>query len=293
MLKARIEKMKISIHALREEGDYFAPDSRPRCAYFYPRPPRGGRRHAQDHSYEKPLFLSTPSARRATRRQTVRERKTGISIHALREEGDAPSWGPGTLRTVFLSTPSARRATTCPPVCGILGVHFYPRPPRGGRRATPRATQIPNQFLSTPSARRATAALAPPVRAAVISIHALREEGDKSAKKPRCGLQNFYPRPPRGGRRGHPHAQGADRKFLSTPSARRATVSGSPRADSINISIHALREEGDLLRWYRGALRLHFYPRPPRGGRQLRVQCFFSEFYFYPRPPRGGRPSFR
>ena len=34
-----------------------------------------------------------------------------------------------------------------------------------------------------------------------ISIHALREEGDSRAKARRWPLSNFYPRPPRGGRR--------------------------------------------------------------------------------------------
>ena len=38
--------------------------------YFYPRPPRGGRR---------PVTTHTPP-------------KKGISIHALREEGDVTSW---------------------------------------------------------------------------------------------------------------------------------------------------------------------------------------------------------
>ena len=60
------QPFRISIHALREEGD-----SRPcRCngapGYFYPLPPRGGRPRA--------------SARR--------KRSGRISIHALREEGD-------------------------------------------------------------------------------------------------------------------------------------------------------------------------------------------------------------
>ena len=35
------------------------------------------------------LFLSTPSARRATFAGRTRYRMEGISIHALREEGDA------------------------------------------------------------------------------------------------------------------------------------------------------------------------------------------------------------
>ena len=34
----------------------------------------------------------------------------------------------------------------------------------------------------------------------MISIHALREEGDKNFAPPLQTLKNFYPRPPRGGR---------------------------------------------------------------------------------------------
>ncbi len=57
---------RISIHALREEGDLGVHNTRYRAKYFYPRPPRGGR-----------LWWS--AARCASK---------GISIHALREEGD-------------------------------------------------------------------------------------------------------------------------------------------------------------------------------------------------------------
>ena len=56
-----------------------------------------------------------------------------------------------------------------------------------------------------------------------ISIHALREEGDGSS----------------------PEMPETNRRFLSTPSARRATVQHERRAQRNQISIHALREEGD------------------------------------------------
>ena len=78
-----------------------------------------------------------------------------------------------------------------------------------------------------------------------ISIHALREEGDRRALYMTCSTANFYPRPPRGGR----PDLGADvdnaQKFLSTPSARRATQQLAARGYNVKISIHALREEGD------------------------------------------------
>ena len=80
----------ISIHALREEGDVVM---RIIAAWSM-------------------LFLSTPSARRATSIGPHRQRVDAISIHALREEGD---FWPIRL-------------------CQNLR-YFYPRPPRGGRRA--------------------------------------------------------------------------------------------------------------------------------------------------------------
>ena len=55
-------------------------------------------------------FLSTPSARRATNAWRNLRESFGISIHALREEGDQQRHG---------------QALTCG--------NFYPRPPRGGR----------------------------------------------------------------------------------------------------------------------------------------------------------------
>ena len=56
--------------------------------YFYPRPPRGGRRLSLSVSRSRVRFLSTPSARRATVQITASSLNVRISIHALREEGD-------------------------------------------------------------------------------------------------------------------------------------------------------------------------------------------------------------
>ena len=59
-------RWKISIHALREEGDVYDPTRREIVVEF----------------------LSTPSARRATKEIFENLCKEYISIHALREEGD-------------------------------------------------------------------------------------------------------------------------------------------------------------------------------------------------------------
>ena len=86
-------------------------------------------------------------------------------------------------------------------------------------------------------------------------------------------------------------SQTAFKKFLPTPSARRATRSShwGPRSSMISthalreegdlavqrpalgvdaISTHALREEGDGQVAPVGGVHQDFYPRPPRGGRQ-------------------------
>ena len=146
--------------------------------YFYPRPPRGGRRLPPLPPGGSSRFLSTPSARRATHANVsalephqisihaLREEgdegaarsgaEDDISIHALREEGDSITVPSEVLGGEFLSTPSARRATACSRSRAGPARHFYPRPPRGGRRPHHRG-------------RRPREA---------ISIHALREEGD-------------------------------------------------------------------------------------------------------------------
>ena len=82
-------------------------------------------------------------------------------------------------------------------------------------------------------------------------------------------VHNFYPRPPRGGRPTSISVAFAFLRFLSTPSARRATGK--------------VRRENRPLR--------NFYPRPPRGGRRQCIRSKTFPQHFYPRPPRGGRPS--
>ena len=55
--------------------------------------------------------------------------------------------------------------------------------------------------------------------------------------------------------------------FLSTPSARRATLLILVSLAVLKISIHALREEGDVKAIKGDKVIGYFYPRPPRGGR--------------------------
>ena len=103
----------------------------------------------------------------------------------------------------------------------------------------------PTRFLSTPSARRATGLGLAGHGERQISIHALREEGDESGTDRLMRRSHFYPRPPRGGRPTRIELEARDYPFLSTPSARRATVPVIGPGFLVTISIHALREEGD------------------------------------------------
>ena len=125
---------------------------------FYPRPPHGGR-PAPWQCFLRPKFISIHALRmegdlyNAFTRACVRE----ISIHALRMEGDVPVHDNGR----------------------VGAVHFYPRPPHGGRLTLIWPMLFFWIFLSTPSAWRATAASSSSCSGSGISIHALRMEGDR------------------------------------------------------------------------------------------------------------------
>ena len=216
---------------------------------FYPRPPRGGRPAASG------LYKTT----------------VDISIHALREEGD--HWNKDT-----------RRYTE----------YFYPRPPRGGRLCLQGNSLLAKSFLSTPSARRATGFINIAVHDLLISIHALREEGDLRRKNtPVGGLISIHALREEGdepfivqitanslflstpsARR----ATGARREvwrqyiFLSTPSARRATRPQRSPITRRAISIHALREEGDLDKAAASVSESAFLSTP--SARRATYECF-------------------
>ena len=79
-----------------------------------------------------------------------------ISIHALREEGDSLSEAITKLKADFYPRPPRGGRLVAMSMSGGQS-NFYPRPPRGGRR------ERGDQCGGNQS----------------ISIHALREEGDK------------------------------------------------------------------------------------------------------------------
>ena len=128
-----------------------------------------------------------------------------------------------------------------------------------------------------------------------ISIHALCEEGDSFSFSNRPVFSSFLSTPSaRRATISTMHLQTSYGVFLSTPSARRATSGAVLHFDSQKISIHALCEEGDRTGLLQKQAGQDFYPRPLRGGRPgARFSISTSSVNFYPRPLRGGRPAGR
>ena len=190
---------------------------------FYPRPPRGGRRRSTGASTMTRRFLSTPSARRATRRLRRPPGFVSISIHALREEGDAliPDDGLDVPISIHaLREEGDMRFHVSDAFCrisihalreegdhggiqrGIQNVEISIHALREeGDMARIQLLVVKDKFLSTPSARRATPVMLKTSPRPQISIHALREEGDRRTSSSATFTVGF----------------------LSTPSARRAT----------------------------------------------------------------------
>ena len=114
---------------LDADGDH------PRHAhYFNPRPPRGGRRTVVVGALTFFIFQSTPSARRATDLRPDARARVGISIHALREEGDMQR--VSTAEDDFQISIHALReeGDASFMTCWSVQENFNPRPPRGGRQ---------------------------------------------------------------------------------------------------------------------------------------------------------------
>ena len=161
---------------------------------FYPRPPRGGRHCEPTTATAEPLFLSTPSARRATAVYFAVALVNYISIHALREEGDVTQVTKEPQKT-----------------------YFYPRPPRGGRHS--KLPTLSTEWMISIHALREEGDAVYFAVALVnyISIHALREEGDVTQVTKEPQKTYFYPRPPRGGRRQRATADSSSSNFYPRP----------------------------------------------------------------------------
>ena len=237
---------KISIHALRGEGDH-------RKRHFF---------------IASKTFQSTPSVGRATIKRTPNEKCTKFQ--------STPSVGRATKRKhenmkiyrLFQSTPSVGRATTgfrlsCfallisihalrgegdqnQPLYGTRQKHISIHALRGeGDDIPDRAVPDSELFQSTPSVGRATRSPSCRMADRKISIHALRGEGDEQ------------------------YAGNFAREAISIHALRGEGDDVEMRSIlQADISIHALRGEGDLNKLIGIVPNSHFNPRPPWGGRR-------------------------
>ena len=191
--------------------------------YFYPRPPGGGRRENAFHKVDNTLFLSTPSGWRAT---LVRYDKGARNRH-------------------FYPRPPGGGRQQCVKPRTICSLYFYPRPPGGGRLPTD-VIELVVPFISIHALRvEGDELITEFVSSGKISIHALRVEGDLIPLLSTAISCDFYPRPPGGGRPLCLTALSCIAVFLSTPSGWRATKQIADALAAAEISIHALRVEGD------------------------------------------------
>ena len=237
-----IDLLGISIHALCEEGDVSAPFIK--------------------HSHK--IFLSTPSARRATGEQRAPVARSQISIHALCEEGDRLLWDepkifflisihalceegdslllrPFIGLLLFLSTPSARRATPSSSasfLMSIISIHALCE--EGDRILWKNFKRFMGISIHALCEEGDVSQNHNNTWSKSISIHALCEEGDFWSSARFCGAS----------------------VFLSTPSARRATRLPGGLGRVPNISIHALCEEGDVVVVVVGSVEMLFLSTP-------------------------------
>ena len=104
--------------------------------------------------------------------------KRHISIHALRVEGDVQLKNLRRCQLDFYPRPPGGGRPGARTIVQLDLYHFYPRPPGGGRQ---KYFYVLNLFF-------------------IISIHALRVEGDSIGTCSPRSCRDFYPRPPGGGR---------------------------------------------------------------------------------------------
>ena len=153
--------------------------SRVGLMYFYPRPPRGGRLGRTSRIYfSSTYFYPRPPRGGRQPEQYPKYIVVTISIHALREEGDAVGLAHPQSRILISIHALREEGDRGCAGTGRPSADFYPRPPRGGR-------PFPGELKPALGS---------------ISIHALREEGDARAGARNRRTSYFYPRPPRGGR---------------------------------------------------------------------------------------------
>ena len=167
--------------------------------YFYPRPPRGGRRY-RSRCRQPPTCHFYPRPPRGGRQLADGAMKLAkISTHALHEEGDSTFVRTKEPRSNFYPRPPRGGRQTGRLPC-TRGYDFYPRPPRGGRLKFLEGVKTNGYFYPRPP--RGGRPLKNDGWANVVDFYPRPPRGGRHTpyRARTCLLAHFYPRPPRGGR---------------------------------------------------------------------------------------------
>ena len=196
-----------------------------RHAFITPSPAWGTTPGRRGESHTRWTFLSTSPAWGTTNFLFVYFIDTEISIHVPRVGDDA---------------------TLCSQGCG-KSRHFYPRPPRGGRRRQSRGGR----------------------RRIPISIHVPRVGDDGLFDSFKVPVKQFLSTSPAWGTTGIRAFNGADIDISIHVPRVGDDVSKITKFLIYIISIHVPRvgDDDSPFSWYSSCY--HFYPRPPRGGRHF------------------------
>ena len=178
------DRHQISIHALREEGDQKGHTERRRQAISIHALREEGDPKVRIQRPSRNGFLSTPSARRATRSSCWLT--AGASYFYPRPpRGGRPMAFPLPPSTANFYPRPPRGGRPSPRRRGLAASYFYPRPPRGGRlRQYVSYSSMTENFYPRPPRGGRHIIFSRVFGNGGISIHALREEGDKTAGKP-------------------------------------------------------------------------------------------------------------
>ena len=151
---------RISIHALRGEGDADNATTGTRIGNFNPRPPWGGRPKTKETSKKYKRFQSTPSVGRATspRKSTTRcaERFQSTPSVGRATSASISAYNP---MSAFQSTPSVGRATQGSAIedPGTDEISIHALRGEGDAHKKYKPNSKTTRFQSTPSVGRATA----------------------------------------------------------------------------------------------------------------------------------------
>ena len=167
--------------------------------------------------------LPAPFRWRATGTGMSMQTAVQISIHALRVEGDSETNAANSASDAISIHALRVEGDTAFPGRWRSLQYFYPRPPGGGRPVS-----------------AGTEGIAP-----AISIHALRVEGDCNRYHHVRPTLQFLSTPSGWRATGKEIKAEKAAEFLSTPSGWRATTKYNTAPPEQDISIHALRVEGD------------------------------------------------